>query len=83
MRTVASRVLFPGLLGLVLVAAGCTHSKLGAAPKRGTDGMHSSAPVTQPLAACTAEQMDCCGTCVAKSEGKCPDNMQCTPPATK
>lgn len=77
MHRLASRIVFPALLGLVLAASGCAHSNLGGAPKKGSGGMHSSAPVSQPLAACTAEQMNCCGTCVAKSEGKCPDNIQC------
>lgn len=46
----------------------------------GCGGSVDCGPCSPP---CAPDEMNCCGTCIPRSEGRCPDNIHCrlsTPP---
>jgi hypothetical protein len=44
----------------------------------GCGGSVDCGPCAPP---CAPEEMNCCGICLPRSEGRCPDNIHCRPPA--
>ncbi len=44
----------------------------------GCGGSVDCGPCAPP---CAPDEMNCCGTCIPRSEGRCPDNIQCRPGA--
>jgi hypothetical protein len=44
----------------------------------GCGGSVDCGPCSPP---CAPDEMNCCGTCLPRSEGRCPDNLHCRPMA--
>ncbi len=42
----------------------------------GCGGQVDCGPCSPP---CAPDEMDCCGICIPRSEGRCPDNIHCRP----
>jgi hypothetical protein len=45
----------------------------------GCGGSVDCGPCSPP---CAPDEMDCCGNCTPRAEGRCPDNIQCRRPIT-
>jgi hypothetical protein len=46
-----------------------------------SDGCGGSVDCGPCAPRCQPDEMDCCGICIPRSEGRCPDNIHCRPPA--
>ncbi|HEX5747429.1 MAG TPA: hypothetical protein VFZ09_14385 [Archangium sp.] len=44
-----------------------------------SDGCGGSVDCGQCSQPCAPEEMNCCGICIPRSEGRCPDNIHCRP----
>ena len=45
-----------------------------------SDGCGGSVDCGPCTSSCAPDEMNCCGICIPRSEGRCPDNLHCRPP---
>jgi hypothetical protein len=74
------------VLCLLLASAGCVSARTDGprAPEDAGSGVQGApppkadaGPPAVPPAPCQPDEMNCCGVCIPRSEGRCPDNVHC------
>jgi hypothetical protein len=78
------------VLCLLLTCAGCVSARTEAPRPPGDAGsgvqgppparVDAGQPCRVPPCPCQPDEMSCCGVCIPRSEGRCPENIHC--PAT-